>query len=84
MESKVECGLPCENDMCKMYKLSDDEREILEYRFEFPMVYLCDSHYHDPGVPGGGARHSLADTAKPGLLYKRAIPCQKYEKKGQC
>ena len=53
----MECGLPCENDMCKMYKLSDDEREILEYRFEFPMVYLCDSHYHDPGVPGGGARH---------------------------
>ena len=29
MESKVKCRLPCENNLCKMNELSDDEREKL-------------------------------------------------------
>ena len=35
----MKCGLQCENNLCKMNELSDDEREILEYRVQFPMLY---------------------------------------------
>ena len=46
MEAAV-CGLPCDsyNDSC--VKLSKDEVDTLQFRFGFPVKYLCHGHYED-------------------------------------
>ena len=41
------CGLPCDNDCDKSLKLSKDEIKILNFRFNFPIEFLCPQHYDD-------------------------------------
>ena len=41
------CDLPCDNKVTKSNKLTDEEIEILEFRFGFSMKFLCEQHYND-------------------------------------
>ena len=45
--SNPKCDLPCENEQCKIIHINEKETEILEYRFSFPVKYLCQEHYYD-------------------------------------
>jgi hypothetical protein len=46
----LKCELQCDTtnaDASKVHKLSDEETEILSFRFGFPILYLCYEHYVD-------------------------------------
>ena len=43
----IKCGLPCEKESIIIHELTEDEREILGYRFDFAVYFLCHEHYND-------------------------------------
>ena len=46
----AKCELPCDtiqDESKEVQKLSDDETEILSFRFGFTISYLCKEHYAD-------------------------------------
>ena len=46
MESK-KCDLECDNIEGSLNILTNDECEIMKFRFDFPVHILCDPHYKD-------------------------------------
>ena len=47
MEAVPKCDLPCDSEESEFHNLRFDEREILSYRFSFPVRSLCPKHYKD-------------------------------------
>ena len=43
----IKCDLPCEKESIRIHELTEDEREILGYRFDFAVYFLCHQHYND-------------------------------------
>ena len=41
------CDLPCDTKVTEFHKLTEEEIEILEFRFGFSMKFLCQHHYYD-------------------------------------
>ena len=48
MSGAAECHLPFDRvEGEKIHKLKEEETEVLQFRFGFEILYLCDNHYKD-------------------------------------
>ena len=66
MSGLPKCNLPCDTkEGCIIHKLNDEQTEVLQFRFGFQVIYLCDQHYLDQfSRYAGWHQHKCSDPCK--------------------
>ena len=64
------CDLPCDNEDGKEHILSDEEIEILNFRFDFEIRILCHRHYQDQFSRYNGWHRKCSD---PNHRHKKIV-----------
>ena len=66
----VRCDLPCDKKKGKEHIISDEQSEILNFRFGFEIRYLCDEHFQDQFSRYKGWHQKCSD---PSHRHKKVV-----------